>query len=98
MFDLKWPLALVALGEHVAAILLAMIYQRRNTRNTCVHRRSAFVPSDGANLHARSHQRPLFQTLSILANDMLAKIAARTIGGAEWLDTSKGIGGNCVLL
>lgn len=43
---------------------------------------SAFVPSDGANLHAGSHQRPLFQTLSILANDMLP-VTTRTIGGAE---------------
>ena len=59
---------------------------------------SAFVPSGGAKLHAGSHQRPLFQTLSILANDMLPMTTARMTGGAKWLDTSKGIGGNCVLL
>jgi hypothetical protein len=74
-----------------------MIYQRRNTGNTCTTDESAFVPSGGAKLHAGSRQRPLFQTLSILANDMLPMTTARTIGGAEWLDTSKGIGGNCVL-
>ncbi len=59
---------------------------------------SAFVPSDGANLHAGSHQRPLFQTLSILASDMLPVTTHARSEAQKWLDTSKGIGGNCVLL
>jgi hypothetical protein len=68
-------------------------------RETCIPQADHLFQEDRTKLQAGSDYRSPFQTLTILAANLLFSMkSALTLGGAEWLNATKRIGANCVLL
>jgi hypothetical protein len=68
-------------------------------REACIPKVDHLFQEDRTKLQAGCDYHPPFQTLNILAGNLLFLMkSALTLGGAEWLNATKRIGANCVLL
>jgi hypothetical protein len=67
-------------------------------RESCIPQADHLFQEDWTKLQAGCDYGSPFQTLNILAGNLLFSLeSALTLGGAEWLNATKRIGANCVL-